>query len=99
MAVTRSASHRPAADAALPASKRAKLDDGTDSDDLGAFATPSTLTDAARQLGNEFRESKPYLHVVTQNLFDVDLLRAVRKEIYDNLEFTMKETDIYRVRN
>ena len=38
-----------------------------------------------------------YKHGVIQNLFDDALLRKVRKEILDNLHFTPKETDIYRI--
>lgn len=60
---------------------------------------------AANVLSENFRKEKrgsytdslPYLHGVIHPLFDDDLLRKVRFEIMNNLRFTEKETDIYKV--
>lgn len=41
--------------------------------------------------------SSPYKHAVIHELIDDELLRAVRDEIKDNVAFTPKETDIYKI--
>ncbi|KAI9315085.1 Oxoglutarate and iron-dependent oxygenase degradation C-term-domain-containing protein [Dichotomocladium elegans] len=53
--------------------------------------------DSKEKIRNAFMESKPYLHCKIDKLVNDDLLRRVRKEIFDNLHFTLKETDIYKV--
>lgn len=45
----------------------------------------------------EYAESAPYKHAVIHELVDDALLRSVRSEIRDNVEFTPKETDIYKI--
>ncbi|KAI9838607.1 MAG: hypothetical protein M1819_004921 [Sarea resinae] len=42
-------------------------------------------------------KSEPYLHCVISNLIEPTLLRNVRDEIRENISFTPKETDIYRI--
>ncbi|KAF8440622.1 Oxoglutarate and iron-dependent oxygenase degradation C-term-domain-containing protein [Terfezia claveryi] len=44
---------------------------------------------------DSYAASEPYKHAVIQPLIDDSLLRSVRKEILNNLHFTLKETDIY----
>lgn len=44
-----------------------------------------------------YTNSGPYPHAVVSNLIKEDLLRNVRKEITENIHFTLKETDIYRI--
>ncbi|GAB7342491.1 hypothetical protein MBLNU457_g0686t1 [Dothideomycetes sp. NU457] len=44
-----------------------------------------------------YAESTPYLHTVVQPLISDQLLRSVRQEILDNIHFTPKETDIYKI--
>ncbi|KAI1818463.1 Oxoglutarate and iron-dependent oxygenase degradation C-term-domain-containing protein [Poronia punctata] len=44
-----------------------------------------------------YAESSPYKHAVIHELIDDKLLRAVREEIKDNVSFTPKETDIYKI--
>lgn len=44
-----------------------------------------------------YAKSGPYPHAVVANLIQEDLLRDVRKEITENIHFTLKETDIYRI--
>ena len=45
----------------------------------------------------EYATSEPYKHAVVSNLMDDSLLRSVRSEVLDNIHFTPKETDIYKI--
>ncbi|OAQ81940.1 oxidoreductase [Purpureocillium lilacinum] len=45
----------------------------------------------------EYATSAPYKHAVIHELVDDALLRSVRDEIRGNVEFTPKETDIYKI--
>ena len=45
----------------------------------------------------EYAESSPYKHAVIHGLINDRLLRSVRDEIRNNVEFTPKETDIYKI--
>ncbi|KAL6886489.1 putative oxidoreductase [Trichoderma longibrachiatum] len=45
----------------------------------------------------EYAESSPYKHAVIHELVDDKLLRSVRDEIRENVQFTPKETDIYKI--
>ncbi|KAL7786220.1 Oxoglutarate and iron-dependent oxygenase degradation C-term domain-containing protein [Trichoderma ceciliae] len=45
----------------------------------------------------EYAESSPYKHAVIHKLVDDKLLRSVRNEIRENVQFTPKETDIYKI--
>nr|POF22406.1 prolyl 3,4-dihydroxylase ofd1 [Quercus suber] len=44
-----------------------------------------------------YAASTPYKHAVVSDLIDDALLRAVRAEIVENIHFTPKETDIYKI--
>ncbi|KAL2070873.1 hypothetical protein VTL71DRAFT_13899 [Oculimacula yallundae] len=44
-----------------------------------------------------YAESEPYKHSVINSLINDDLLRSVRDEIKENVQFTPKETDIYKI--
>lgn len=44
-----------------------------------------------------YSQSTPYKHAVVPSLVNEDLLRSVRQEILDNIHFTPKETDIYKI--
>ncbi|EJT82000.1 PKHD-type hydroxylase TPA1 [Gaeumannomyces tritici R3-111a-1] len=46
---------------------------------------------------SQYRTSTPYKHSVIHELVDDKLLRSVRAEIRDNVSFTPKETDIYKI--
>jgi hypothetical protein len=49
-------------------------------------------------LGNkEYVESEPYRHSVISSPIDDDLLRAARDETRENVYFTPKETNIYKM--
>ncbi|KUJ11191.1 uncharacterized protein LY89DRAFT_723033 [Mollisia scopiformis] len=45
----------------------------------------------------DYADSEPYKHSVISSLINDDLLRKVRNEIRENVQFTPKETDIYRI--
>ncbi|KAK1063041.1 putative component of NuA3 histone acetyltransferase complex [Friedmanniomyces endolithicus] len=45
----------------------------------------------------DYATSDPYKHLVVLNLINDALLRSVRTEILDNIHFTPKETDIYKI--
>ncbi|KAF2850760.1 Fe II 2-oxoglutarate-dependent dioxygenase-like protein [Plenodomus tracheiphilus IPT5] len=44
-----------------------------------------------------YAKSQPYKHAVIHELVDDKLLRNVRNEIRENIHFTPKETDIYKI--
>ncbi|KAL3421218.1 pkhd-type hydroxylase tpa1 [Phlyctema vagabunda] len=44
-----------------------------------------------------YADSTPYKHSVIHELIDDSLLRSVRDEIRENVHFTPKETDIYKI--
>ncbi|KAI1341491.1 2-oxoglutarate and Fe(II) dioxygenase domain-containing protein 1 [Xylariaceae sp. FL0016] len=46
---------------------------------------------------SDYATSSPYKHSVIHELIDDSLLRSVRDEIKDNVSFTPKETDIYKI--
>ncbi|KUI62763.1 Prolyl 3,4-dihydroxylase ofd1 [Cytospora mali] len=46
---------------------------------------------------SDYAASSPYKHSVINGLIDDSLLRNVRAEIRDNVSFTPKETDIYKI--
>jgi len=45
----------------------------------------------------QYADSEPYKHSVITELINDDLLRSVRNEIRENVHFTPKETDIYKI--
>lgn len=45
----------------------------------------------------QYAQSSPYKHCVISGLVDDSLLRSVRAEVRDNVSFTPKETDIYKI--
>ncbi|KAJ1331319.1 prolyl 3-hydroxylase /prolyl 3,4-dihydroxylase [Microdochium nivale] len=46
---------------------------------------------------SQYADSSPYKHGVIHELINDELLRSVRSEIRDNVSFTPKETDIYKI--
>lgn len=73
--------------------KRQKLDDIKEKFHTGLFEEASITT-----IEKAFKESKPYLHCKIDTLVNDQLLRNVRQEILSNISFTLKETDIYKVK-
>lgn len=59
-------------------------------DNLFAEKTVKDYTDS-------YAESAPYKHAVVHGLMNDSLLRSVRTEIIENIHFTPKETDIYKI--
>ncbi|KAI5249990.1 hypothetical protein E4T43_00534 [Aureobasidium subglaciale] len=54
-------------------------------------------TDVVTKYREDYAKSGPYLHTVVSGLINDELLRCVRREIIDNVHFTPKETDIYKI--
>jgi prolyl 3-hydroxylase /prolyl 3,4-dihydroxylase len=49
------------------------------------------------EYASQYADSTPYKHSVIHGLIDDKLLRNVRDEIRENVSFTPKETDIYKI--
>ncbi|KNZ44242.1 uncharacterized protein VP01_937g2 [Puccinia sorghi] len=85
--------------------KRPKVDDGSTKPEQEAqlnstaFSSRNLLSSLAPSLKLQHDQSIPYRHAVLRNMFDDNLLRISRDEIRNNLSFTLKETDIYKVRS
>lgn len=82
--------------------KRTKVEDEVKESSAfpeGKSAFSEGLFDDERKDGVKkyIEESGPYKHGVIQPLINDDLLRKVRKEIMEEIMFTKKETDIYKV--
>jgi prolyl 3-hydroxylase /prolyl 3,4-dihydroxylase len=56
---------------------------------------PSTL----HRLNAAYSKGTPFKHALVEKLFQDDLLVKVKDECLSELAFTLKETDIYRVRS
>ncbi|KAK5111389.1 hypothetical protein LTR85_012163 [Meristemomyces frigidus] len=50
-----------------------------------------------KKYASEYAGSEPYKHAVVSSLVHAELLRSVRTEILENIHFTPKETDIYKI--
>jgi Rps23 Pro-64 3,4-dihydroxylase Tpa1-like proline 4-hydroxylase len=80
----------------LPDTKRRK----TISEPNGIIGNfhPSLLDEpSVVSLNAQYSASQPYKHAVIPKLFSDELLRNVKDEILENVSFTEKETDIYKV--
>lgn len=62
------------------------------------FRTELFEKESTQAIEQAFKQSKPYLHCKIDKLVNDNLLRRVRKEILSNISFTLKETDIYKVK-
>lgn len=54
-------------------------------------------SDTLENHSKAYAKSEPYQHGVVSALINDTLLRSVRQEILDNIHFTPKETDIYKI--
>lgn len=63
----------------------------------GYFSNGLFAEKTVRRYTDNYANSQPYKHAVVSNLIDDSLLRSVRSEILDNIHFTPKETDIYKI--
>lgn len=66
-------------------------------DPTSRFATGLLAEGNVKNLHEQYKNSGPYLHVVVEKLFQDDLLTSVKDEIIQQISFTEKETDIYKV--
>jgi hypothetical protein len=78
----------------MTANKRQKLDNENIKAKFHTGLLEKEFTTATEKA---FKESQPYLHCKIDKLVSDELLRRVRKEILDNISFSLKETDIYKV--
>lgn len=62
-----------------------------------AFRSDLFSTKTVDDFASNYKTSGPYPHAVVSNLIQEELLRNVRSEITENIHFTLKETDIYRI--
>ncbi|KAK3722940.1 putative component of NuA3 histone acetyltransferase complex [Vermiconidia calcicola] len=63
----------------------------------GHFGDSLFKPETVERYTTEYGESEPYKHAVVSNLIEDSLLRTVRSEILENIHFTPKETDIYKI--
>ncbi|KAK3052269.1 putative component of NuA3 histone acetyltransferase complex [Extremus antarcticus] len=61
------------------------------------FGEGLLASETVQRYAKEYADSAPYKHAVVSSLMNHDLLRSVRSEILDNIHFTPKETDIYKI--
>ncbi|KAF2009824.1 hypothetical protein BU24DRAFT_427843 [Aaosphaeria arxii CBS 175.79] len=61
------------------------------------FRTGLFASEVLKSYTDYYAESQPYKHAVIQDLVNDSLLRNVRNEIRENISFTPKETDIYKI--
>ncbi|PQE24817.1 hypothetical protein CJF31_00008052 [Rutstroemia sp. NJR-2017a BVV2] len=76
--------------------KRAKTS-LSDDDAQKCFRKGLFAKDVLKKYTKEYAKSEPYKHQVISPLIDDALLRSVRDEIRENVHFTPKETDIYKI--
>ncbi|KAK5086118.1 putative component of NuA3 histone acetyltransferase complex [Exophiala xenobiotica] len=67
------------------------------SDIRKAFRDDLFEPQTVKSFHDSYTTSEPYPHAVVSGLIQEDLLRNVRSEITENIHFTLKETDIYRI--
>ncbi|QRW01758.1 prolyl 3,4-dihydroxylase ofd1 [Ceratobasidium sp. AG-Ba] len=86
----------PPASPAPPESKRRKT--VSEPDQSTRHFHPGLLDESSvASLNAQYAASQPYKHAVIPKLFSDELLKSVKNEILDNVSFTEKETDIYKV--
>lgn len=62
-----------------------------------SFAPLLLSAEKRKEHREAYTQSKPYRHAVVDGLINDELLQKARQEILDELRFTEKETDIYKV--
>lgn len=77
--------------------KRLKIDQNGSADPAELFSDGLLDEASTEKHAQLYNASQPYHHSLIRTLFQDALVRAVRVEIKENLVFTEKETDIYRV--
>jgi hypothetical protein len=62
------------------------------------YLFPGLLADSnAEKLRSTYASNTPYKYAIVEKLFQEDLLTHVKNECVNELSFTEKETDIYKV--
>jgi prolyl 3-hydroxylase /prolyl 3,4-dihydroxylase len=69
----------------------------TDTLTTSCFRTDLLHASTLSTLKSSYATATPYPHAVLPSILSAKLLASVRHEIRDNLAFTLKETDIYRI--
>ncbi|OBZ70412.1 hypothetical protein A0H81_09860 [Grifola frondosa] len=79
--------------------KRLKVSHTSDAstDPIPHFATDLFSPANIHRLHAEYDVSSPFKHALVEKLFQDDLLKRVKDEALAELNFTEKETDIYKV--
>ncbi|KAI1473441.1 Oxoglutarate and iron-dependent oxygenase degradation C-term-domain-containing protein [Daldinia eschscholtzii] len=80
-----------------PAKKKSKKTSLSDEEARKRFRKGLFDKDVLEKYTQGYAKSTPYKHSVIHELIDDTLLRSVREEIKDNVSFTPKETDIYKI--
>lgn len=73
------------------------LGPATPQDVISCFAPDLFDADNVDRLAASYSTSEPFKHALIENLFRDDLLLQVKDECLNELHFTEKETDIYKV--
>ncbi|ODV95020.1 hypothetical protein PACTADRAFT_50848 [Pachysolen tannophilus NRRL Y-2460] len=74
-----------------------KIDNDVNSKVEVYFSSKIFNQDFRDELKNEVKDSQPYKWGTIRELMNDELLRNVRKEVLNEIHFTKKETDIYKV--
>ena len=69
----------------------------TSQDVISCFAPDLFDADNVSRLAASYSTNEPFKHALVENLFRDDLLLQVKDECLNELHFTEKETDIYKV--
>ena len=80
-----------------PTTNGANKKQATETDHIQSFREGLFEPKIVKQYASEYAASEPYKHAVVSSLISDDLLRGVRSEILENIHFTPKETDIYKI--
>jgi len=62
-----------------------------------SFADDLFNAENIAHLNDEYKNNSPFKYAVVDHLFQNDLLENVKNECLRELDFTTKETDIYKV--
>ncbi|KAI8961845.1 Oxoglutarate and iron-dependent oxygenase degradation C-term-domain-containing protein [Daldinia sp. FL1419] len=80
-----------------PAKKKSKKTSLSDEEAKKRFRKGLFDKEVLEKYTQGYAKSTPYKHSVIHELIDDTLLRSVREEIKENVSFTPKETDIYKI--
>ncbi|KAL5347551.1 putative component of NuA3 histone acetyltransferase complex [Pseudogymnoascus australis] len=81
----------------LKSAKQKRAKESKPVDITGSFRDGLFDAKNLKSYTHEYAASAPYKHAVIHDLMNDSLLRAVRTEVRENVHFTPKETDIYKI--